>query len=157
MLQTDFAVYLGIVYTYLPFMILPLYANLVKLDEACSRPRPTSAGGRRDLPHVTLPLSMPGIIAGFMLVFIPAIGEFVIPELLGGPDTLMIGRVLWDEFFSKRLAGGPAVAIAMLVALVVPIMLLRGAQSGWRRGDARGRLLPIVLRRSASSSSMRRS
>lgn len=80
--------------------------------------------------HVTLPLSMPGIIAGFMLVFIPAIGEFVIPELLGGPDTLMIGRVLWNEFFSNRdWPVASAVAIAMLVAVVVPIMILKGVQA----------------------------
>ena len=130
MLQTDFAVYVGIVYTYLPFMILPLYANLVKLDESLLE---ASADlGARPLAtffHVTLPLSMPGVIAGFMLVFIPAIGEFVIPELLGGPDTLMIGRVLWDEFFSNRdWPVASAVAIAMLVVLVVPIML--AAQRG---------------------------
>ena len=131
MLQTNFAVYLGIVYTYLPFMILPLYANLVKLDEslleACA-----DLGGRpiSTFFHVTLPLSMPGVIAGFMLVFVPAIGEFVIPELLGGPDTLMIGRVLWNEFFSNRdWPVASAVAIAMLVILVVPIMLLRSAQA----------------------------
>ncbi|MFQ8430670.1 ABC transporter permease subunit [Amaricoccus sp. W119] len=130
LLQTNFAVYLGVVYTYLPFMILPLYANLVKLDEALLE---ASADlGARPLTtflHVTLPLSMPGIIAGFMLVFVPAIGEFVIPELLGGPDTLMIGRVLWNEFFSNRdWPTASAVAIAMLVALVVPIMILRSAQ-----------------------------
>jgi len=130
MLQTDFAVYLGIVYTYLPFMILPLYATLVKLDEALLEASADLGG--RPLPtflHVTLPLSMPGVIAGFMLVFVPAIGEFVIPELLGGPDTLMIGRVLWNEFFSNRdWPVASAVAIAMLVVLVVPIMLLRLAQ-----------------------------
>lgn len=130
MLQTNFAVYLGIVYTYLPFMILPLYANLVKLDEALLE---ASADlGARPLVtffYVTLPLSMPGIIAGFMLVFVPAIGEFVIPELLGGPDTLMIGRVLWNEFFSNRdWPVASAVAIAMLCALVIPIMILRSAQ-----------------------------
>ena len=80
--------------------------------------------------HVTLPLSMPGVIAGFMLVFVPAIGEFVIPELLGGPDTLMIGRVLWNEFFSNRdWPVASAVAIAMLVILVVPIMIFRRAQA----------------------------
>jgi putrescine transport system permease protein len=131
MLQTDFAVYLGIVYTYLPFMILPLYANLVKLDESLLEAS-ADLGGRplATFLHVTLPLSMPGVIAGFMLVFVPAIGEFVIPELLGGPDTLMIGRVLWNEFFSNRdWPVASAVAIAMLVALVVPIMLLRGAQA----------------------------
>jgi putrescine transport system permease protein len=131
MLQTDFAVYLGIVYTYLPFMILPLYANLVKLDESLLEAS-ADLGGRplATFFHVTLPLSMPGVIAGFMLVFVPAIGEFVIPELLGGPDTLMIGRVLWNEFFSNRdWPVASAVAIAMLVVLVVPIMLLRSAQA----------------------------
>jgi putrescine transport system permease protein len=131
MLQTDFAVYLGIVYTYLPFMILPLYANLVKLEESLLE---ASADlGARPMAtffHVTLPLSLPGIVAGFMLVFIPAIGEFVIPELLGGPDTLMIGRVLWSEFFSNRdWPVASAVAIAMLVAVVVPIMILRSVQA----------------------------
>jgi putrescine transport system permease protein len=131
MLQTDFAVYLGIVYTYLPFMILPLYANLVKLDESLLEAS-ADLGGRplSTFFHVTLPLSMPGVIAGFMLVFVPAIGEFVIPELLGGPDTLMIGRVLWNEFFSNRdWPVASAVAIAMLIAVVVPIMILRLIQA----------------------------
>jgi putrescine transport system permease protein len=131
MLQTDFAVYLGIVYTYLPFMILPLYATLVKLDENLLEAS-ADLGGRPLVTflHVTLPLSMPGVIAGFMLVFVPAIGEFVIPELLGGPDTLMIGRVLWNEFFSNRdWPVASAVAIAMLVVLVVPIMILRTVQA----------------------------
>ena len=130
MLQTDFAVYVGIVYTYLPFMILPLYSTLVKLD-------PTLLEAAADLGarplvafcNVTLPLALPGIIAGCMLVFIPSVGEFVIPALLGGPDTLMIGRVLWDEFFSNRdWPVASAVAIAMLLLLVVPIMLLRKVQ-----------------------------
>jgi putrescine transport system permease protein len=136
MLQTDFAVYLGIVYTYLPFMILPLYANLVKLEESLLEAS-SDLGGRplATFFHVTLPLSMPGVIAGFMLVFVPAIGEFVIPELLGGPDTLMIGRVLWNEFFSNRdWPVASAVAIAMLVVLVVPIMLLRSAQARTEEG-----------------------
>jgi putrescine transport system permease protein len=127
MLQTNFAVYIGIVYTYLPFMILPLYANLVKLDTDLLEAS-ADLGGRpwATFLHVTLPLSFPGIVAGFMLVFIPAIGEFVIPELLGGPDTLMIGRILWNEFFSNRdWPVASAVAIAMLVAVVVPIMILR--------------------------------
>ena len=131
MLQTTFAVYLGIVYTYLPFMILPLYANLVKLDESLLEAS-ADLGGRpiSTFFHVTLPLSMPGVIAGFMLVFVPAIGEFVVPELLGGPNTLMIGRVLWNEFFSNRdWPVASAVAIAMLVALVIPIMILRSAQA----------------------------
>ena len=138
MLQTDFAVYLGIVYTYLPFMILPLYATLVKLDEALLE---ASADlGARPLAtflHITLPLSLPGMIAGFMLVFVPAIGEFVIPELLGGPNTLMIGRVLWNEFFQNRdWPVASAVAIVMLVVVVVPIMLLRNAQA---RAEERAR------------------
>ncbi len=131
MLQTNFAVYIGIVYTYLPFMILPLYANLVKLDDSLLEAS-ADLGGKpiATFFYVTLPLSMSGVIAGFMLVFVPAIGEFVIPELLGGPDTLMIGRVLWNEFFSNRdWPVASAVAIAMLVVLVIPIMMLRGAQA----------------------------
>ncbi|MGB5586592.1 MAG: ABC transporter permease subunit, partial [Gammaproteobacteria bacterium] len=131
MLQTDFAVYLGIVYSYLPFMILPLYANLEKLDgtllEAAADLgcRPSKA-----FLKVTLPLSMPGILAGSMLVFIPAVGEFVIPALLGGPDTLMIGRVLWDEFFANRdWPVASAVAIALLLLLVIPIVLFQYNQS----------------------------
>jgi putrescine transport system permease protein len=130
MMQTDFAVYVGIVYTYLPFMILPLYTNLVKLDGALLEAS-ADLGARpwRTFVSITLPLSMPGIIAGCMLVFIPAIGEFVIPALLGGPSTLMIGRVLWDEFFANtNWPRAAAVAIAMLVAVVVPIMLLQRAQ-----------------------------
>jgi len=131
MLHTEFAVYLGIVYTYLPFMILPLYANLAKLDIAMLEAA-ADLGARPMTTFftVTLPLSIPGIVAGSMLVFIPAVGEFVIPALLGGPDTLMIGRVLWDEFFSNRdWPVASAVAIAMLFVVVLPIMLLRNAQS----------------------------
>ena len=131
MMQTDFAVYIGIVYTYLPFMILPLYANLVKLDDALLE----AAGDLGASPTVTfftitLPLSLPGIVAGSMLVFIPAIGEYVIPALLGGPDTLMIGRVLWDEFFSSRdWPVASAVAIVMLFLVVAPIMWLQSVQN----------------------------
>lgn len=131
MMQTDFAVYIGIVYTYLPFMILPLYATLVKLDDSLLE----AAGDLGASPTVTfftvtLPLSLPGIVAGSMLVFIPAIGEYVIPALLGGPDTLMIGRVLWDEFFSSRdWPVASAVAIVMLVLVVVPIMWLQAVQN----------------------------
>lgn len=131
MMQTDFAVYIGIVYTYLPFMILPLYANLVKLDGALLE----AAGDLGASPivtffTVTLPLSLPGIVAGSMLVFIPAIGEYVIPALLGGPDTLMIGRVLWDEFFSSRdWPVAAAVAIVMLFLVVAPIMWLQSVQN----------------------------
>ncbi len=130
MMQTDFAVYLGIVYSYLPFMILPLYSTLEKMDltllEAAADLgcRPTKA-----FVKITLPLSLPGIVAGCMLVFIPAVGEYVIPALLGGPDTLMIGRVLWDEFFANRdWPVASAVAIAMLLLLVVPIMIFQYTQ-----------------------------
>ncbi|WP_420860399.1 ABC transporter permease subunit [Algirhabdus cladophorae] len=127
MMQTDFAVYVGIVYTYLPFMILPLYANLVKLDESLlEAARDLGATPFRAFLTVTLPLSIPGIIAGCSLVFIPAIGEFVIPALLGGPDTLMIGKILWTEFFNNRdWPVASAVAIAMLILVVVPVMWLR--------------------------------
>ncbi len=130
-LHTDIAVYIGIVYAYLPFMVLPLVANLVKLDplllEAAADLgcRPIAAFFR-----VTLPLSMPGVIAGSMLVFIPAVGEFVIPELLGGPDSLMIGRVLWSEFFTNTdwpLAS--AIAVALLMLIVVPTLIFEYVQS----------------------------
>lgn len=129
MLQTDFAVYVGIVYTYLPFMILPLYANLTKLDTTLlEAAEDLGASKLTSFLTVTLPLSVPGIIAGSMLVFIPAIGEFVIPALLGGPDTLMIGKVLWTEFFNNRdWPVASAVATAMLVLLVLPIMWMRRA------------------------------
>jgi putrescine transport system permease protein len=130
MLQTDFAVYVGIVYSYLPFMILPLYANLEKMDltllEAAA-----DLGSRpwESFLKVTLPLSVPGIIAGCLLVFIPAVGEFVIPALLGDPGTLMIGKVLWTEFFNNRdWPVASAVAIALLLFLVIPIMYFQRAQ-----------------------------
>ncbi|MFC6671090.1 ABC transporter permease subunit [Marinobacterium aestuariivivens] len=130
MLQTDFAVYIGIIYTYLPFMILPLYSALEKLDDSLLEAAEDL--GCRPLQRfwlVTVPLSLPGIVAGCLLVFIPAVGEFVIPALLGGSDTLMIGRVLWDEFFLNRdWPMASAVAILMLLFLVVPIMLFRNAQ-----------------------------
>ena len=131
MMQTDFAVYVGIVYTYLPFMILPLYTNLVKLDSALLEAS-ADLGARpaRTFVSITLPLSLPGILAGSLLVFIPAIGEFVIPALLGGPGTLMIGRVLWDEFFGNRdWPIASAVAFAMLLVVVIPIMLMQNAQN----------------------------
>ena len=127
MLQTDFAVYVGIVYSYLPFMILPLYSNLEKHDltliEAAADlgARPFTAFRR-----ITLPQSLPGIIAGSLLVFIPAVGEYVIPSLLGRTDQLMIGRVLSDEFFENRdWPVASSVAIFMLALLVVPIMLFQ--------------------------------
>jgi len=129
-MNTDTAVYIGIIYTYLPFMILPLYTVLEKLDgtllEAAAD---LGATAWKTFFFVTLPLSVPGIVAGCMLVFIPAVGEFVIPALLGGSDTLMIGRVLWDEFFLNRdWPMASAVAIVMLLFLVLPIMLFRNTQ-----------------------------
>lgn len=129
MLQTDFAVYVGIVYTYLPFMILPLYANLTKLDDTLlEAAHDLGASKLMSFLTISLPLSIPGIIAGCMLVFIPAIGEFVIPALLGGPDTLMIGKILWTEFFNNRdWPVASAVATAMLILLVIPIMWMRRA------------------------------
>ena len=103
MLYNDFAVYLGIVYSYLPFMIMPLYANLERQNlELLDAAADLGAKRWQVFVDVTLPLSMPGIIGGCLLVFIPAVGEFTIPALLGGADTLMIGRVLWDEFFINR-------------------------------------------------------
>jgi putrescine transport system permease protein len=130
-LYTDTAVYIGIVYSYLPFMILPLYAALERLDldlhEAAADlgSRPT-----RVFLDITLPLSIPGIIAGSLLVFIPALGEYVIPSLLGGLDSLMIGRTLFDEFFTNRdWPVATAVATILLLILVVPIMALQRVQA----------------------------
>jgi putrescine transport system permease protein len=127
LMQTDFAVYIGIVYSYLPFMILPLYANLEKHDltllEAAA-----DLGARpfRAFLAITLPQSLPGILAGSLLVFIPAVGEYVIPTLLGRTDQLMIGRVLSDEFFENRdWPVASAVAIVILLLLVIPIMLFQ--------------------------------
>ena len=130
MLYTEFAVYVGIVYTYLPFMILPLYANMEKLDwtllEAAADlgARPTTT-----FFTVTLPMTMPGIIAGGLLVFIPATGEYVIPDLLGGGNVLMIGRVLYNEFNANvDWPVASAVAIALLLLLVLPMMLYQHVQ-----------------------------
>ena len=130
MLQTNFAMYIGIVYSYLPFMVLPLYTAIEKLDQSLLEAaadlgcRPVKAFFR-----ITVPLTKAGIIAGCMLVFIPAVGEFVIPALLGGPDALMIGRVLWEEFFNNRdWPVASAVAIVMLFVLVIPIMIYQRSQ-----------------------------
>ena len=130
MLYTDGAVYLGIVYTYVPFMILPLYATLEKLDlDLHEAAADLGARPRQVFRDITLPLALPGIIAGCLLVFIPALGEYVIPALLGGLDSLMIGRTLYDEFFVNRdwpLAS--AVAVVLLLILVLPIMLFQRLQ-----------------------------
>ena len=131
MLQTDFAVYLGMVYSYLPFMVLPLYSAIEKLDPSLLEAaadlgcRPVKAFFR-----VTLPLTSEGILAGCLLVFIPSVGEYVIPAVLGGPGTLMIGRVLWEEFFNNRdwpLAS--AVAVLLLLLLVGFIVVLQRVQA----------------------------
>jgi putrescine transport system permease protein len=130
LLNTEFSLYVGIVYSYLPFMVLPLYATLEKMDVSLIEAA-ADLGCRplRVFLTVTLPLSMPGIVAGSMLVFIPAVGEFVIPDLLGGADTLMIGKVLWSEFFNNRdWPVASAVAIAMLVLLVIPIVIFQHYQ-----------------------------
>jgi putrescine transport system permease protein len=136
-LNTNIAVYIGIVYTYVPFMILPIYATLIKLDGSlleaaedlgCSR---TEAFWR-----ITVPLSKAGIIAGCFLVFIPALGEFVIPSLLGGSDTLMIGKVLYEEFFANRdwpVAG--AVAVILLLILIIPIVLYQRNEQKMMEAD----------------------
>ena len=131
MMYTSFAVYIGIVYSYLPFMILPLYSNLEKHDntllEAASD---LGAGPIRAFMRVTLPLSFPGIVAGSLLVFIPAVGDYVIPSLLGRTDQLMIAKLLSDEFFLNRdWPKASAVAIAMLLLLVVPIMIFQHFQN----------------------------
>jgi putrescine transport system permease protein len=124
MLYTPFAMYVGIVYSYLPFFILPLYSNLEKMDwQLLEAAQDLGCRPWQAFYKITLPLSRNGILAGSMLVFIPATGEFVIPALLGGPNALMIGRVLWDEFFANRAwPVASAVAILMLI-LLVPFMM----------------------------------
>jgi putrescine transport system permease protein len=131
MLYNDFAVYLGIVYSYLPFMVLPLYSNLERLNrDLLDAAADLGAKRWQAFVDVTLPLSMPGIIGGCLLVFIPAVGEFTIPALLGGADTLMIGRVLWDEFFSNRdWPVASAVSVVLLLLLLAPILWFQHIQS----------------------------
>ncbi|HSX90390.1 MAG TPA: ABC transporter permease subunit [Pseudomonas sp.] len=137
-LNTNLAVYIGVVYSYLPFMILPLFANLVKHDpsllEAASD---LGSSTFNSFWKITVPLSKNGIIAGCMLVFIPVVGEFVIPELLGGPETLMIGKVLWQEFFNNRdWPVASALAVVMLAILIVPIILFNRNQAKEMEGRA---------------------
>ncbi len=126
-LNTNAAVYVGIVYSYLPFMVLPLYAALEKMDELL-----LEAAADLGCPplqafwKITFPLSLPGVIAGCFLVFIPATGEFVIPDLLGGSGTLMIGKTMWSEFFNNRdWPVASAVAVVLLLILVVPIVIFQ--------------------------------
>ncbi|WP_025659500.1 ABC transporter permease subunit [Rhizobium sp. IBUN] len=137
-LNTNVAVYIGIVYSYLPFMVLPLYSSLEKMDG-------TLIEAAQDLGctpitafwRVTFPLSLPGVVAGCMLVFIPAVGEFVIPDLLGGSETLMIGKTLWNEFNSNRdWPVSSAVATILLLILVIPIVFFQNAQA---KADEQGR------------------
>ncbi len=131
MLYNDFAVYLGIVYSYLPFMILPLYANLERLNlDLLDAAADLGARRWQAFVDITLPLSVPGILGGCLLVFIPAVGEFTIPALLGGADTLMIGRVLWDEFFSNRdWPVASAVSVVLLLLLIAPILWFQHIQN----------------------------
>ena len=126
-MHTNFAIYIGIIYSYLPFMVLPIFATLEKLDPSLlEAAADLGSPPWRTFVDVTLPLSMPGVAAGSMLVFIPAVGEFVIPSLLGGPGNLMIGRVMWDEFFINHdWPIASAVAIMFLIVLVGPIAAYR--------------------------------
>lgn len=137
-LNTNIAVYIGIVYSYLPFMILPLFANLVKHDQSLLEAAADLGSSTiNSFWKITVPLAKNGIIAGSMLVFIPVVGEFVIPELLGGPETLMIGKVLWQEFFNNRdWPVASALAVVMLAILIVPIILFNRNQAKEMEGRA---------------------
>ena len=137
-LNTNLAVYIGIVYSYLPFMILPLFANLVKHDQSLlEAAADLGSSTYNSFWKITVPLAKNGIIAGCMLVFIPVVGEFVIPELLGGPETLMIGKVLWQEFFNNRdWPVASALAVVMLAILIVPILLFNRSQAKEMEGRA---------------------
>ncbi|MDJ0710884.1 MAG: ABC transporter permease subunit [Woeseiaceae bacterium] len=131
LMYTDFAIFIGMTYSYLPFMILPLYATLERMDlDLVEAAQDLGASRAQAFWDITWPLARPGVIAGCLLVFIPAMGEYVIPYLLGGSESLMIGRVLFDEFFVNRdwpLAS--AVAVVLLLLLIVPIMMLQRYQS----------------------------
>jgi putrescine transport system permease protein len=131
MMHTAFSMMVGMVYTYLPFMILPLYANLVKMDlQLLEAAADLGSTPWRTFWLVTVPLSFSGIVAGAMLVFIPSVGEYVIPELLGGPGTLMIGRVLWDEYFRNvDWAMASSVAVSMVVLILIPLAVFNHYQS----------------------------
>ncbi|MBF6615837.1 ABC transporter permease subunit [Pollutimonas thiosulfatoxidans] len=137
--RTDLAVYIGLVYAYLPFFVLPLYANLVKFDlRLLEAAYDLGARPWKAFLTITVPLSMPGVIAGAMLVFIPTVGEYVIPEMLGGANTLMMGRVMWTEFFNN--ADWPmaaAVTCVMVLMLLVPLVLFQYNQAR-QLNDTRG-------------------
>lgn len=136
-MNTPTAVYIGIVYTYLPFLVLPIYAALDKLDDNLLEAAEDLGCSRfKAFWLVTIPLSMNGIVAGCFLVFIPALGEFVIPSLLGGSQTLMIGKVLWEEFFSNRdWPVASAVAVILLLILIIPIILFQRNQQKQRESE----------------------
>ena len=136
-LNTNTAVYIGIVYTYLPFMILPIYSALERMDDSLLEAAEDLGCSRFSAFWlVTIPLSRNGIIAGCFLVFIPVIGEFVIPSLLGGSGTLMIGKVLWEEFFSNRdWPVASAVAVILLLILVIPIILFQRNEQKQREAE----------------------
>jgi putrescine transport system permease protein len=133
-MNTNTAVYIGIVYSYLPFMILPLYASLEKINPALlEAAEDLGSPPWKAFWQVTFPLSIPGVLAGCFLVFIPAVGEFVIPDLLGGSETLMIGKTLWNEFFNNRdWPVSSAVAVILLLVLVIPIVLFQRNQQKQR-------------------------
>ena len=130
-LSTNAAVYIGILYSYLPFMVLPLYSALEKMDESLiEAAKDLGCTNIQAFWKVTFPLSLPGVVAGCFLVFIPAVGEFVIPDLLGGSDTVMIGKTMWEEFFNNRdWPAASAVAIALLIVLTIPIMIFQNNQA----------------------------
>jgi putrescine transport system permease protein len=131
MLYTNVSMLVGMTYVYLPFMVLPLYANLVKMDlRLLEAAQDLGAGPWKAFWLVTVPMSRTGIVAGCMLVFIPCVGEFVIPSLLGGADNIMIGRVVWDEMFSaNNWPRASALAIIMIVVVIAPLLWLQSATS----------------------------
>ena len=137
-INTPTAVYIGIVYSYLPFLVLPLYATLEKLDQTLIEAAlDLGCSPIKAFWQVTFPLSLPGVVAGCFLVFIPAMGEFVIPDLLGGSDTIMIGKTLWSEFFGNRdWPIASAVAVVLLLSLVVPIVIFQRIQERQREDNA---------------------
>ena len=127
MMQTDFSIYSGMILTYLPLMILPLYASLVRLDNSMLEAAADLGANNWDIfATIILPLSVPGLIAGCLLVFIPAVGEFVIPALLGGPEQLMLGKVIWTEFFRNRdWPVAASIAIILIAIIILPIVYAR--------------------------------
>ena len=144
MMQTDFSIYMGMLLTYLPLMILPLYAVMIRLDDDLIDAAADLGASRVEVFRtIVLPLTVPGIIAGSLLVFIPAVGEFVIPALLGGPEQVMIGKVLWTEFFRNRdWPVASAIAMLLLAILALPIIYARyqdGRETALDRAEDAGR------------------